>query len=867
MARRRVRPGLHAQRLRHLRERRLQRLARDPHRGNRPVRARLRLAQEDHGHRHGRADDLPPLRPRARPRRRRHDRHRAERRRRADRARTGGRRRGAALAQADRRTPVGARADGRRQHGARPRAEGGARHPDRRHEPRRRVADHVLRHQLRRHLRHDADGYRPALPPRHDERAGRPDHGHRAAVELPRRPGGNAQAHPAQHAERRSRPERVHRGHAASKRAADGDQAPRRGLLARVVLGRQLVRAHGQPGDVRAAHPVATGPRLGVEAEGGRVPDRLRRRHGAEPHRRDAVPGGRAVRQGRLLPQRQDADVRLRPAWLARRSDARGPHRRPAATRRVPRLGPAHEHEPGDARGADRAPKHPRVPALPGPADGAGAVARGVPEERRLPRAAAASAALNTGAAFWLEQALAAAAGAAACPPLAGAASADFCVVGGGYTGLWTALELLEEAPDARVVVLEAGACGFGASGRNGGWMTSWVDELDGLADRFGEGRALWLADESSATIGRIERFTQENGIDCHFRGGGGLWVASSPAQVEIVDGAIATAARLGRGDLLEAVGAGEVERRTGTRVARSGALVKDSAAVQPALLARGLRRVALERGIRIYEGSPMIRLERTRPATVVTPAGRIEADQVVLASNAWSARVRELRRTVAVVGSQIVLTEPIPERLRDLDWAQRGTLLGDARLFVHYAQVTTDGRIAFGRGGGALGPASRVVPKHFYDPATAASVADDFRRWFPQLADVRLTHAWGGAVDRAPGHLPFVGVLGEHANVHYALGYSGNGVGPSALIGRVLARRALGTNDAYATCGLVGGPPGYLPPEPLRFAGGALVRSAVRRAEEREEAGRDAGLGGRLAKRLVTFALPPLRRRPPAGP
>ena len=472
---------------------------------------------------------------------------------------------------------------------------------------------------------------------------------------------------------------------------------------------------------------------------------------------------------------------------------------------------------------------------------------------------------LNTGAVFWLEQAIAGEAGAVACPPLAGAASADVCVVGGGYTGLWTALELVEEAPDARVVVLEAGACGFGASGRNGGWMTSWVDELDGLADRFGEEQALWLADESSATIGRIEAFIGEHGIDCHFRRGGGLWVASSAAQVAIVGHAIATAARLGRGHLIKAVSAEEITARAGTRAALSGASIEDSAAVQPALLARALRRVALERGIRIFEGSPMIRLERTRPATVVTPAGRVEAGEVVLAANAWSAQVRELRRTVAVVGSQIVLTEPIPDRLRDLDWAQRGTLLGDARLFVHYAQVTRDGRIAFGRGGGALGLASRVVPKHFYDPATAASVAADFRRWFPQLARVRLTHAWGGAVDRAPGHLPFVGALGDHSNVHYALGYSGNGVGPSALIGRILARRALGANDEYATCALAGGPPGYLPPEPLRFAGGALVRGAVRRAEEREEAGRDAGPPGRLAKRLVTFSLPPLRRRPPA--
>ena len=158
--------------------------------------------------------------------------------------------------------------------------------------------------------------------------------------------------------------------------------------------------------------------------------------------------------------------------------------------------------------------------------------------------------------------------------------AADFCVVGGGYTGLWTALELKALAPDSEVVVLEAAACGFGASGRNGGWMTSWVDELDGLVERFGEERALWLADESSATIGRIREFTGEHGIDCHFRQAGGLWVASSPAQVEIVEGAIATAARLGRGHLVERVTAEEVADRTGTRVARAGAFVTDSAAV-----------------------------------------------------------------------------------------------------------------------------------------------------------------------------------------------------------------------------------------------------------------------------------------------
>jgi glycine/D-amino acid oxidase-like deaminating enzyme len=477
---------------------------------------------------------------------------------------------------------------------------------------------------------------------------------------------------------------------------------------------------------------------------------------------------------------------------------------------------------------------------------------------------------MQAGPVYWLEQAMAAEAGTgvAACPPVSGSVRADVCVVGGGYTGLWCALDIAAQAPDAKVVVVEAGACGFGASGRNGGWVTSWMDELEGLTERFGDADALWLADESSATIGRIESFAGEHGIDCHFRRHGALWVASAPPQVALVRAAAAAAQRLGREQLVEELGADDAAARAGTSVVLGGALFKDSAAVQPALLARGLRRVALERGVRIFEGSPMIRLERGSPAAVITSAGRVEAAQVVLATNAWApAQARELRRTVAVVGSQIVLTEPLaPDQLAALGWAD-GTLLGDARLFVHYAQVTAGGRIAFGRGGGALGPGTRVVPKHFYDPVTATSVEADFRAWFPQLADVAVTHAWGGAVDRAPGHLPFVGALGDHENVHYGLGYSGNGVGPSALIGRILARRALGTGDEYATCALVSGPPGYLPPEPLRFAGGALVRTAVRRAEQREQDGRRVGATGRLAKRLVTFALPPLRRSPPRRP
>lgn len=461
------------------------------------------------------------------------------------------------------------------------------------------------------------------------------------------------------------------------------------------------------------------------------------------------------------------------------------------------------------------------------------------------------------GPVWWLEQALAEEADdAAACPPLAGTATADVCVVGGGFVGMWTALEIADRAPDASVVLLDAQGCGFGASGRNGGWATSWYDELDGLIERFGPEHGGWLADQSSRAIDRMAELCEQEGIDCHLRRAGTLWAATAPAQLGAFDAPIAAGERIGRPGYVKRLGAEELRARTGSPVLLGGALLTDGAAVQPALLARRMRRALLRRGVRIHEGTPMIRLERRAPASVVTPAGRVEAGQVVLALGAWASRLRELRRAVVPIGSHIVLTEPIPERIAELGWTG-GELLGDSRLLVHYAQVTRDGRIAFGRGGGAVGPLGRVVARHVVDPRTVSVVAEGLRRWFPQLADVRLTHAWGGAVDRAPGHLPFAGALGDHGNVHYATGFSGNGVAPSALLGRVLGRLALGERDAYTSCRLVSGPPGYLPPEPLRSLGGLVVRGATERAEAAEERGERADPVSSALRRLVSFTLP----------
>ncbi|MGH3626022.1 MAG: NAD(P)/FAD-dependent oxidoreductase, partial [Sciscionella sp.] len=170
---------------------------------------------------------------------------------------------------------------------------------------------------------------------------------------------------------------------------------------------------------------------------------------------------------------------------------------------------------------------------------------------------------------------------------------------------------------------------------------------------------------------------------------------------------------------------------------------------------------------------------------------------------------------------------------------------------------VSTDGRIVFGRGLGAIGSGTRVHPAHWHDRGTVDTVTEDLRRWFPRFAAARITHTWGGPVDRTPGHLPFVGTLGDGGNIHYAVGYSGNGVAPSVFVGRILAALATGSRDEYATCALVGGPPAYLPPEPLRTAGGRLVKAAVQRVEHAEVAGAGSTTVSRLVKSLASAHTP----------
>lgn len=449
---------------------------------------------------------------------------------------------------------------------------------------------------------------------------------------------------------------------------------------------------------------------------------------------------------------------------------------------------------------------------------------------------------------FWLQEALAGECN-DPCAPLYGTIRADLCIVGGGYTGLWTALQVKELDPSASVVLLEADICGGGASGRNGGMVLSWWPKIETLLERTDTEEARRLAQASEDAIAAIGAFCEREQIDAHFCQGGWLWTATSPAQQDAWAGAVRACERLGVEPFIP-LSADEVRRRTGSPVHLGGVLEPSGATVQPALLARGLRRVALARGVQIFEHTPMIGLDR-RAGVVQTPSGAIEASAIVLATNAWAARIRELRRAIVPLGSDVVVTEPMPDVLTGSGWTA-GESISNSRLMVHYYRTTRDGRIAFGRGGGQIAPLGRISTHFDLDPRLAGQVADDLCRLVPAARGVRIAQAWGGPVDRSHDGLPLFGRLPGRTPIWYGVGFSGNGVGPSYLAGKILAASVLERADEWATCSLARGVSGQFPPEPFRFVGGILVREAVRRKEERE----DLGLGvDRLTRRLAALA------------
>jgi glycine/D-amino acid oxidase-like deaminating enzyme len=426
-------------------------------------------------------------------------------------------------------------------------------------------------------------------------------------------------------------------------------------------------------------------------------------------------------------------------------------------------------------------------------------------------------------------------------------------ILGGGYTGLWTAWFLTERDPGLSVVVLEQDVCGGGPSGRNGGFVTGWWDDLPDLADLHGIEGAFDAAREVGDSVRAIGTWCEEQGVDAHYRRAGYLTVATAPAQDDAWTGAVDLCRRLGVPEAYVPLSAEEVANRFASPVVRGGVLMADGATVQPALLARGLRRVLLGRGVRIHESSPVTRFRPGPPAEAETPTGTIRAPRAVIALNAWAAAWPRFRRRLVTWGSYIVLTAPAPDRLAEMGWTG-GECVTDARSALHYLRTTEDGRVAFGGGGGRAAIGGGIGPRFAYDPPSVRRALHGLRRLLPALDAVPVEEAWGGPIDVSPTHFPYFGTL-PSGNVHFGHGYSGNGVAPAHLAGRILSGLALDGTDAATRLPMVQTDPRPFPPEPIRTIGTHLIREATVRLDRAEDEARQpgpvTGFVARLPRRL----------------
>ena len=409
----------------------------------------------------------------------------------------------------------------------------------------------------------------------------------------------------------------------------------------------------------------------------------------------------------------------------------------------------------------------------------------------------------------------------------------DVAIIGGGFTGLWTAWFLSHQRPELGITVLEQDICGGGPSGRNGGFASGWWDELDGLIKLYGVEPAVRACRALSASIEGIGAFCAENNVDAWFRHSGYVFAATNSHHEEACREMVELAASVDAPDELRALSAAEVQARCASPAFRTGAFMKDGAQVQPARLARGLRRAVLERGVTIHEGTRALRLEAG--PSVVTTGGTVRAKQVVLAVNAWATAWPKLARRIAAWSSYMVLTAPAPEKLEQIRWTG-GELITDLRHSVRYFRTTPDGRIAFGGGGGRA--AAHIDDSFTNDIRAVREAAEGFRLFFPTWAEVPIEDAWGGPIDVSPTHLPVFGTLAG-GSVHYALGFTGNGVAPSHLAGQALADLVAGEQTEMTRLPMVNAKPRLFPPEPLRSIGAAVVRRAIISYDTAEERGR----------------------------
>ena len=418
-------------------------------------------------------------------------------------------------------------------------------------------------------------------------------------------------------------------------------------------------------------------------------------------------------------------------------------------------------------------------------------------------------------------------------PPLDGDLDVDVAVVGGGFSGLWTAWYLSQLQPSARIVVLEREYCGFGASGRNGGWA---VGELAGSHDRYAalssHEDALRLERAIFDAVDEIGRVAADEGIDCDYVKGGNIRVARTRPQAERQRREVTDAHERGlTDDQIRLLGPDEARRHFGATDVRSGIFFAPCAALDPARLVRGLADAVEGRGVTIHEGTTVTALG---PGRVTTTAGTVTASVTVGALEAYTGSVAGRARDLLPVYSLMIATEPLPPEVFDEIGLDGRPTFGDDRHIVTYGQRTADDRIAFGSQGVPYRYRSRVDPATERRLPSHRRIRDVLVDMAPVLATATVTHRWGGVLGIPRNWTPAVS-FDRASGVATLGGYVGEGVAAANLAGRTLADLIAGVDSDRTTLPWVGAVNRRWEPEPFRWAGVRSSRAFLGAADRRE--------------------------------
>jgi len=427
-------------------------------------------------------------------------------------------------------------------------------------------------------------------------------------------------------------------------------------------------------------------------------------------------------------------------------------------------------------------------------------------------------------------------------PPLDGSIDVDVAVLGAGYTGLWTAYYLLRRDPALRIAIVEREIAGFGASGRNGGWVTPGFPlSLSLLARRYGVDGARAIAQAMVESVDEVGRVIAAEGIDAHYHKGGALRIARGRHQLPALEESWRTYERLGLTDWYERLGPSELAERIRVTKAEAAIYVKQCAVVHPGRLVRGLARVVERLGATIYEQTPVTDFVTGPAPRLVTPRGDVRAKVLVLAGEAYLSQLPKLRRALIPVYSLIVLTAPIPREVWDeLGWRNRECVASN-RYTVDYLSQTADGRILFGGRGAPYHFGSRIDDAFDRHGPTHEMLRQKCYEWFPllRLKGIGFTHAWGGPLGMPRDWMPTMRYdPGEGLAI--ACGYTGQGVATANLSGRVLADLITGHDSELTRLPMTSHRLRLWEPEPIRWLGVRFVqRGFLRLDEEAERTGR----------------------------